>query len=102
MGEKAFGLAALPSQWTLPFFVVSDDILDEYRTGGNNLLAFGSWADSIKDASIACGIQSNDPIIVRSNSHSEGLYERDVYKIQSYFCLQIRWSSRCTNPAWPC
>lgn len=86
VGEKAFGLATLPSLWTLPFFVVSDDILDEYRTGGNNLLAFGNWADSIKDASIACGIQSNDPIIVRSNAHSEGLYERGKYiSVEGFF-----------------
>lgn len=27
VGEKAFGLASLPAKWTLPFFVISDELL---------------------------------------------------------------------------
>lgn len=79
VGEKAYGLAALPSQWTLPFFVVSDDILEEYRTHGYNLSVFDGWRNSIEAASDACGIQADDLIIVRSNAHTEGLDERGKY-----------------------
>ena len=30
VGEKAFGLSALPAKWTLPFFVISDQLFDDY------------------------------------------------------------------------
>ena len=79
VGEKAFGLATLPSPWTLPFFVVSDDILDEYQACNNNPSTFNSWKNSIEKASVACGIQSDDLIIVRSNARTEGLDERGKY-----------------------
>ena len=79
VGEKAYGLTALPRQWTLPFFVVSDDILEEYRMHGYNSSVFDGWKDSIEVASDACGIQADDLIIVRSNAHTEGLDERGKY-----------------------
>src|SRR5438477_5691950 len=31
VGQKAYGLSALPPAWTLPFFVISPQLLHDYR-----------------------------------------------------------------------
>ncbi len=79
VGEKAYGLAALPQKWTLPFFVVSDDILEEYQASDCNSSVFHGWKTAIEEAATICGILSNDLIIVRSNAPTEGLNERGKY-----------------------
>ena len=33
VGEKAYGIASLPTKWTLPFFVISGALLDNYKIG---------------------------------------------------------------------
>ena len=35
IGEKAFGLASLPEKWTLPFFVISDKLFNDYISEKN-------------------------------------------------------------------
>lgn len=79
VGEKAFGLATLPKQWTLPFFVVSDELFVDYTKdqSDNNLLS--KWGPAISSAAKQCRIESDDQIIVRSNSYSEGLENRGKF-----------------------
>ena len=79
VGEKAFGLASLPSKWTLPFFVVSDAMLKTYKTCKALKMLEDSWGNGIIKAAEACGIKRGDEIIVRSNAGTEGLSDRGKY-----------------------
>jgi len=78
VGEKAFGLACLPKPWTLPFLVVSDQLLSNYRdcneTQKKTLIL--DWEYRIQDAAQKSGINEHSQIIIRSSSQSEGLAER--------------------------
>jgi predicted house-cleaning noncanonical NTP pyrophosphatase (MazG superfamily) len=80
IGEKAYGLLCLPTSWTLPFIVVSDELLSQYRSCSENrekLLT--NWTQMIISALTSIGITSNDYIIVRSSGYYEGLNERGKY-----------------------
>lgn len=79
VGEKAFGLASLPAKWTLPFFVISDKLFDDYveKTEFENLAS--EWKTAVAAAATHCDISPDDQIIVRSNDRSEGLTERGKY-----------------------
>ena len=79
VGEKAFGLASLPAKWTLPFFVISDKLFDDYveKSEFENLTS--KWETAVISAAEHCKISSNDQIIVRSNARSEGLAERGKF-----------------------
>ena len=76
VGEKAFGLATLPARWTLPFFVISDELFDDYAEGRSTDYLFSKWNNAISSAAQRCEILPDDLIIVRSNAHSEGLEDR--------------------------
>lgn len=109
VGEKAYGLAALPSSWTLPFFVISDNALEEYEAGGCDPDVFFEWEDTIEKAAADCGIYPDDSIIVRSNAHTEGLDERGKYTsvegtlrewpllVERCFKLNIESGGSCIN-----
>ena len=79
VGEKAFGLASLPAKWTLPFFVISDKLFDDYveKTEFENLAS--EWKTAVAAAATHCDISPDDQLIVRSNDRSEGLTERGKY-----------------------
>lgn len=81
VGEKAFGLACLPSEWTLPFFVVSSSLAREYlRLSITERPRFiSSWAIHFKSAAQIAGIQENDAILVRSSAETESLEERGKF-----------------------
>lgn len=79
IGEKAFGLASLPKDWTLPFFVVSDKMFDDYIENPSFKTLISKWSDHVIAAATSCGITPDDPVIVRSNAHSEGLAERGKF-----------------------
>lgn len=79
IGEKAFGLASLPKDWTLPFFVVSDKMFDDYIENPSSKTLISKWSDNVIAAATSCGITPDDPVIVRSNAHSEGLAERGKF-----------------------
>lgn len=85
VGEKAFGLATLPAKWTLPFFVISDELFDDYVGSRNTdyLFPLKKWSDVISSAAQRCGISPDDLIIVRSNAHSEGLEDRGRFVSES-------------------
>ena len=48
VGQKAFGLAAIPVPWGLPFIVVSKTFLSGYRTCKNETQFVSAWANEIK------------------------------------------------------
>lgn len=76
VGEKAFGLASLPPIWTLPFFVISDRLFDDYAATQDFDRLIRCWKSVVNDAALRCNIMPDDPIIVRSNARFEGLAER--------------------------
>ena len=79
VGEKAFGVSSLPAKWTLPFFVISDKLFEDYskKRDFENLVA--QWHTVVNIAASRCGIAVDDQIIVRSNARSEGLAERGKF-----------------------
>lgn len=79
VGEKAFGLASLPAKWTLPFFVISDELFDDYTKAGTANDLMTAWGYAISLAAAQCKIELDDQIIVRSNAHSEGLENRGKF-----------------------
>lgn len=79
VGEKAYGIASLPTKWTLPFFVISGALLDNYKIGHCFDESLHAWKQSVEKAAELCGLSANDPIIVRSNAQTEGLEERGKY-----------------------
>ena len=79
VGEKAFGLASLPTKWTLPYFVISDTLFDDYVENRDIENVTSKWAKGVNAAAVYCAISPDDQIIVRSNAHSEGLAERGKF-----------------------
>ena len=79
VGEKAFGLSSLPTKWTLPYFVISDKLFDDYVEDRNIENVTSKWTNGVNAAAVHCKISPEDQIIVRSNAHSEGLAERGKF-----------------------
>lgn len=79
VGEKAYGIASLPSQWTLPFFVISGALFETYKIGHCFDESLQTWKQNVEKAAELCGISAQDSIIVRSNAQTEGLEERGKY-----------------------
>lgn len=81
VGEKAFGLSCLPKLWTLPFVVVSDELLSLYKncTSEKSNQLIKHWNEQIIKAVQSVGITNQDNIIVRSSGCSEGLKERGKF-----------------------
>lgn len=79
IGEKAFGLASLPEKWTLPFFVISDKLFNDYISEKNFEEMAHKWQNAVCSAAEYCEFSSDDQVIVRSNGHSEGLLERGKF-----------------------
>lgn len=80
VGQKAFGLAALPPAWTLPFFSVSADLFRDYLaqpSDRDTILAL--WVKVIRGAAKQAGILVSDEIFVRSSGRSEGMAERGKF-----------------------
>lgn len=78
VGEKAFGLSCLPKAWTLPFIVVSGDLLSLYANASSQKrkILLKSWEKQIISSILSIGINKNDLIIVRSSGCLEGVEER--------------------------
>ena len=81
VGEKAFGLSCLPKPWTLPFIVVSHELLSLYNGCRVNIQdqLINRWIVPIVEAAISVGIKDHDRIIVRSSGCVEGLEERGKF-----------------------
>lgn len=81
VGEKAFGLSCLPQLWTLPYLVVSCDLVSKYRQAANDatrnelVIKWGQQIRSVASVAIPC----EGPILVRSSAISEPLEDRGRY-----------------------
>ena len=56
VGQKAFGLSALPRAWTLPFLVVSGELLSEFRDSKTRDL--NNWVTGISDGLVQLGLSA--------------------------------------------
>lgn len=72
VGEKAYGLSCIPSNWTLPYLVISSDFI-KYGS-----LELEKWQSIIRK-SVNTILENNDNIIIRSSSSNEGLLERGQF-----------------------
>lgn len=81
VGEKAFGLSCLPKKWTLPFVVVSEELLSLYKNSSSkkSLQLIKGWSKIITKAVLSVGVSDSGNIIVRSSGCSEGLDERGKF-----------------------
>ena len=80
-GEKAFGLSCLPTLWTLPFVVVSDELLNLYKcySDADRAQLVELWGSYVSIAAESVGIANDDQIIVRSSGCSEGMEDRGKF-----------------------
>ncbi len=81
VGHKGLGLACLPPAWTLPFLVISSELLDEYRQAkpAQRRSFVDTWSRRIQPAAVHPGIDPTSPILVRSSAVSESLEDRGRY-----------------------
>jgi predicted house-cleaning noncanonical NTP pyrophosphatase (MazG superfamily) len=81
VGEKAYGLACLPQEWTLPFFVISNDLAKSYLAtqDASRGALVASWIENCKIALNEAGIHDDDAILVRSSAVSESIDERGKF-----------------------
>jgi len=81
VGGKAYGLCCVPSRWTLPFFVISNDLASGFLTTTPQKYSrfLATWESRLLQAAREIGLKSDDNIIIRSSGHSEGLLERGEY-----------------------
>ena len=100
IGEKAYGLASLPSQWTLPFFVVSGALWDKYKRTQSFGEWIRTWEDNVHAAAELCGISDQDLVIVRSNAQTEGLKERGKYiSVKGHLLNWLELVKQCFDDA---
>jgi len=87
VGEKAYGLSCLPKAWTLPFIVLSKDLLENYRALKNGE-KFSTYYKETWKTNVETGLKNildtTSPLIIRSSSTEEGLDERG--KLHSSCC----------------
>ncbi|MDB6066846.1 MAG: hypothetical protein JWR26_3054 [Pedosphaera sp.] len=77
VGQKTFGLLALPRAWTLPFFAISAKLHSQYASNPESrkrLLT--DWSLLLGDAAAKVGINAKDEILVRSSGRAEGIAKR--------------------------
>ena len=73
IGAKAFGLCQIPTAWSVPFFVISKELFEEYVLYANkNTLK--KYIENIKLTIEYLGIEKH--IILRSSAVNEGMDER--------------------------
>lgn len=94
VGEKAFGLSCLPQFWTLPFIVISFELLSKYKSSTENDRdsIVNNWAQKIVIAALGAGITAQDQIIVRSSGCAEGMDERGKFYSVNGFLNNISQS----------
>ncbi len=73
IGGKALGLCDVPIAWSVPFFVVSKEMLSEYADN-NDRLSLQPYIDNIKKTIDI--LQFDGGVILRSSAIDEGMSER--------------------------
>ena len=77
IGEKGFGLAAVPMAWTLPYFVISPEVFPYFKSCSVKTDAERTqWLDNISAAMSLVDIGHKDGILVRSSSSDESIINR--------------------------
>jgi predicted house-cleaning noncanonical NTP pyrophosphatase (MazG superfamily) len=76
VGQKAVGLASLPSSWTLPFYCVSGELCRAYAAGQGQAEMLRSWGRTVREAAKKLGLRDQEEILVRSSGSSEGIGNR--------------------------
>lgn len=76
IGGKALGLCRVPSAWSVPFFIISKDLYEEYILTDDETI-IDTYIDNIKKAIDILKI--NDRIILRSSAVNEGMEERGKF-----------------------
>ena len=82
VGQKAYGLCCIPHEWTLPFFVVSEELSRSYsfeHIEEKRVLVIRQWGQNILRAIDRVFTSEIEDIIVRSSGKAEGLNERGQY-----------------------
>lgn len=81
VGQKARGLACLPPPWTVPFLVISHELLNQYRSStlDERKGILEKWLPQILRGCDAVGIFRESAILVRSSAVFESLNERGRY-----------------------
>lgn len=92
VGQKAFGLSCLPKFWTLPFIVISDELMLQWSGSvpENKDKIIDCWAGKIIDATHSVGFELNDKIIVRSSGQNEGIHDRGKYYSKKGFLNDVK------------
>lgn len=95
VGEKAYGLACIPSPWTLPFIVISDALLGQYRNDPDLL---ETWKAKILDALTRVNLNDTMNLIVRSSGCTEGLNERGkLYSFSGHYSNLSKYLKECLD-----
>jgi len=81
VGAKAFGLAAIPEPWTLPFFVIGSDLFksSNQHIGDITSILTPIFLETLSAVAEKIGIKSKDLILTRSSAVTEGVEERGKF-----------------------
>lgn len=79
VGDKAFGLSAIPAKWGLPFIVIAKEFVSGYRQSAKQPEYLSSWVKQIRLALTSCGFAEEDLVLIRSSACGEGLPERGCF-----------------------
>lgn len=81
IGEKAYGLSCIPNVWTVPYFVISQDLYSYYRhqkSLGHDV-KFNDWLHQLLQLSNKLHFSKDEQILVRSSARSENIHARGKY-----------------------
>lgn len=77
VGVKTYGLASIPSSWTLPFISISPKLYEIYCSGTiEKTQLIADWSELIKTALTQIGILAGDSVLIRSSGCTEGINKR--------------------------
>jgi len=76
IGNKAFGLSCLPLSWTLPYVVISKNLVESCRKSSEPANIVNQWLPKCWEALAEAQIPQTSEIIVRSSSCDEDMDSR--------------------------
>jgi len=79
VGEKGFGLSCLPERWTLPFYIINDDLYDIINSDKDIEVAINSWISSLYSAASLVNFESDEKIIIRSSALNESIEDKGKF-----------------------
>lgn len=79
VGEKAFGLASIPSVWTTPFFVISHTFYSQASSANSIDSVIDDWQKSILSAQEKLQLDCSSLVYIRSSAVSETMDVRGKF-----------------------